>query len=281
MLAYIDGDQDTLAAIVDRIGTWDDEPGRQPYPLPRYQHAAKTAMQLANTFFEVAAINSHHIANWAVADAQLVEQHAPTQHRQEAVARLAVLRRAGDAANFSDSDLDDEARFLAFTAAAAFLGMDRRVAASRETVRLKLIEHIRQDEAAALRVPARERITSISDEEALAFLDDLYGEGYPLPRDPQERAVWEQDILAVIKQHLLEIPAASTTPDQRRALHDRLITILQAAAGTPHRTPKPRPRDGVVRNQPKRTTKRKLSSQMRQFVAIWTVERVLSPSSVR
>ncbi|MGW3956027.1 hypothetical protein ACWEKM_35135 [Streptomyces sp. NPDC004752] len=41
------------------------------------------------------------------------------------------------------------------------------------------------------------------------------------------------DIPAVLKAHLLETPAAATTPEQTETLKAELLTILQAAAWRP------------------------------------------------
>ncbi|MEU4113356.1 hypothetical protein AB0F71_02495 [Kitasatospora sp. NPDC028055] len=260
VLALIDGDADTLAAVVDRIGSWDDDPGRDPYPDPPFKYPASEALSLANEFFRLGELVGVHTSNYAAADGatRLIKQCAPAGHREAALSLLSTMKADGHGGvEFDRAAADGPAGLLAFAATAASLTENRRVFRSKETVRLTLIKHIRESEAKALRIPDRESISEISDQDALAFLHQLYGDDYPLPRDPDERAVWELDIVAVIKQHLLDTPADATTPGQRRALHERLTTILQAAAGTPRRTPQPPDRSGVVRVQPKKASKRK------------------------
>lgn len=259
VLAFIDGDAPALAAVVDRIATWDDDPGRPDYPMPRFQFASRQALALTNAYFYLAETHGTHISNRAVATGagELIQRHAPTEHRAAAHKLLAAMNADRSDAEFNPTSGDGAPGLVAFTAAAAWLAIHPKVHRSRESARLSLIQEIRESEAKALRTPDREMITEISDQDALAFLHQLYGEDYPLPRDATERAVWEADIIAVVKQHLLETPADATTPEQKTALHERVIAILRAAGGTPRRTPPPADRTSVVRAQPKRTSKRK------------------------
>lgn len=254
ILAFIDGDTETLAAVLDRIGTWDDDPGRLPYPYPRFRFPAEQALKLCHDNFYRAEAHGVHIPNQAAAEgaANLVDAHAPAEHHAAAHEVLRLMRAHG--AELPRDLTDTAAGLAAFAATAAWLAVQPSVFRSRETARLHLIQDIRQAEAKALKTPDREIIT-ISDQEALDFADSLYDGDCPLPRDPAERAAWEADILAVIKQHLLDTPADATTPDQRKALHERLTVILRAAAGTPRRTRPPANR-AVVRNQPRTKTRR-------------------------
>ncbi|MBV9025592.1 MAG: hypothetical protein JO362_17775 [Streptomycetaceae bacterium] len=205
-----------------------------------------------------------HITNREAADAAapLADRYAPDEHKHGAQELIAVLRAAGKGGvDFDRETSDGPAGLIAFAAMAVGLSQSPRLRLARERVRLNLIKEIRESEAKALRIPDRERATDVSDAEALAFLEQLYGPHYPLPRDPDERAVWEHDIIAIVKQHLLEFPADATTDattvEQRRALDDRIKDVLRAAAGTPQRTPPPPDRSNVVRKQPKRAPKRK------------------------
>ncbi|MEY9846165.1 hypothetical protein ABH940_003250 [Streptacidiphilus sp. BW17] len=255
VLAFIDADRETLAAVVDRIATWDDDPGREPYPRPRFEFPANQALALTNDLFRLGEQKGARFSDAETAHgaAELIKRDAPAVHREAALALLSAMKGdSRDGVEFDPVAATTEAGLLAFAATAAWLGTNPRLIRSRETVRLNLIKEIRESEARALKVPDRETITEIGDEEALIFLHQLYGEDYPLPRDPAERGVWEQDIVSVIKQHLLETPADATTLEQKKALHERVTAILRAAAGTPRRTPAPPDRSGVVRNQPKR-----------------------------
>lgn len=259
ILAYIDEDAETLAAVIDRVATWDDDPGRTPYPMPRFQHANEQAVAYGNQLLDLGEMAGIHITNREAADgaAPLVDRYAPNEHKQAAHELIAALRTAGKSGvDFNKAASDGPAGLVAFAAMAAGVAQNPRLHLPRERARLNLINEIRESEAKALRIPDREIIT-VSDEEALAFLEQLYGSHYPLPRDPGERAVWEHDIVAIAKQHLLEYPADATTPDQRHALDARIKKVLRAAAGTPQRTPPPPDRSNVVRQQPKRASKRK------------------------
>ncbi|KNB53493.1 hypothetical protein [Streptomyces caatingaensis] len=259
VLAFIDEDAQTLAAVVDRIASWDDDPGRLPYPQPRFQFASRQALALANDLFYQAETHGAHISNRAAAGGagDLIARHAPAEHRAAAQRLLTAMNEDGRDAEFSPTAGDEAPGLLAFAATAAWLCVHPKVHRSRESARLALIQEIRESEAKALKTPDREMINEISDQDALHLLGQLYDGDYPLPRDAGERAVWEADIIAVAKQHLLETPADATTPEQKAALCERVSAILRAAEGTPRRTPPPPDRTGVVRTQPKRTPKRK------------------------
>ncbi|NGO67078.1 hypothetical protein G5C65_01590 [Streptomyces sp. SB3404] len=261
ILALIDGDRETLAAVVNRIATYDDDPGRRPYPQPRFRLASREALKLTNAYFYQAETHGSFLANTTVADGarDLITRYAPTEHQQAAGELLTVMKGGGrqSEAEFSPTAGDDAAGLLAFAAASAWLAVHPKVFRSRETARLTLIQEIRENEAKALKIPDREIVTEISDQDALAFLDQLYDENCPLPRDATERAVWERDIIAITKQHLLETPASATTPEQQENLRAQATSILRAATGTPRRTAAPPDRSGTVRKQPKRQPKRK------------------------
>jgi hypothetical protein len=260
VLAYIDEDPETLAAVISRIATWDDDPGRIPYPLPRFQYAGQQTLALANDLLNLGETTGAHITDFevSIAAAPLVDRYAPDEYKQAAQELIGALRRSGKGGvDFNPTAADGPAGLVAFAAMAAAVTQNPRLRLPRERTRLNLIKEIRESEAKALQIPDREMITDISDDEALAFLKQLYGPDYPLPRDPGDRAVWEHDVIAVIKQHLLEYPADATTPEQRRTLDGRVKGLLRAAAGTPRPTPPPPGRHGVVRNQPKRASKKK------------------------
>ena len=259
VLAYIDGDAETLAAVIDRVATWDDDPGRTPYPMSRFEYPNQQALAFGNQLLHLGEMAGIHITNRDVAHgaAPLIDRYAPDEHKQAAREVIAALRAAGKpGVDFNQAVADGPAGLVAFAAMAAGLTQNPRLPLPKERTRLNLINEIRESEAKALRIPDREVIT-VSNEEALAFLEQLYGPRYPLPRDPGERAVWEHDIVAIAAQHLLEYPADATTPEQRQALDARIKKVLRAAAGTPQRTPPPPDRSNVVRKQPKRSTKRK------------------------
>ncbi|WP_043267178.1 hypothetical protein [Streptomyces sp. CT34] len=258
VLAFMDEDSTTLAAIVDRIATWESKSGHSSYPDPPFRFPAEQSLTQANDLFQLGLQYGFGISKRAVADGaiELIDRLSPPEHREAARDLLTKMKRAGLDQIVEVDQLDDAPGFLAAAASAAWLASNRTIFKARETVRLSLIKEIRESEAKALRVPDREQITDISDDEALGFLERMYGDGYPLPRDPDERALWELDIVAVIKQHLLEVPADATTNEQLKELDARVKRILQAAAGTPQQAPK-KERAPVSRKQPKRQPKRK------------------------
>ncbi|MDX3024992.1 hypothetical protein [Streptomyces acidiscabies] len=255
VLAYLDQEAKTLAAVIDRIATWDDAPGRRPYPGPRFRYPVQQALLFADQLLTLPGPDVY-IPSDAAANAAgpLIDRYAPDAHKDAAHQLIAALRTAGP----SGTDLDEDASYgpaglVAYAALAAGLIQHPQLRYPREKARLNLIQEIRESEAAALRIPDRERIT-VSDEEAHAFLQQLHP-GYPIPRDPHARTIWDHDIIAVVTQHLLDHPADSTTPEQRRALDARIHKVLRAAEGTLHaQTPRP---GNAGRKQPNRSTKRK------------------------
>ncbi|MFI6283098.1 hypothetical protein [Streptomyces sp. NPDC050988] len=258
ILAYIDRDAETLAAVIDRVATWDDDPGRMPSPQFRFEFPNQQALAFANQLLHLGEMAGVHITNREAADgaASLIDRYAPSEHKQGARELVTALRTAGKSGvDFNQAVANGPAGLVAFAAMAAGLTQNRRLPLPKERTRLDLMNEIRESEAKALRIPDREIIT-VSDEEALAFLEQLYGPEYPLPRDPRERTVWEHDVVAIAAQHLLEYPADATTPEQRQALDARIKKVLRAGT-TPQRTPPPPDRSNVVRKQPKRSSKRK------------------------
>ncbi|MEY9839549.1 hypothetical protein [Streptacidiphilus sp. EB103A] len=259
VLAFIDGERPALAAVLARIQSWDDDPGRLPYSLPRFQFPCEQVMAKANAYFYRAELHGAFITDKEASEgaADLVARYAPAEHRGAAQKVLRSMKgdRAGGA-EFAPATVHGPAGLLAFAATAGWLACHPRVYRSREAARLALISEIKESEARALLIPDREMITEIRDEEALAFLDQLYApEQSPLAKGAFERAVWEIDVLAVLKQHLLEAPADVTSAAQASALRERLSVIVGGA--TPS-TGAPRPdRSNVVRQQPRRTSKRK------------------------
>ncbi|WP_370192509.1 hypothetical protein [Streptacidiphilus sp. MAP5-52] len=258
VLAFLDGERSTLAAVLARIQSWDREPGRPPHPDPPFRFPNEQAMARANALFYRAERHGAFISDKEAGEggSDLVARHAPQEHRSAAQRVLRSMRadQAGGAV-FNPAMSDGPAGLLAFAATAAWLAGDPRVYSSRETARLDLISEIKESEAKALRMPDRETIIEIRDEQALAFLEQLYAPGdSPLPKGAFERAVWEIDVLAVLKQHLLEHPADATSPEQATALRERLAALMGSAVKDAPTRPD---RGTVVRHQPKRTSKRR------------------------
>ncbi|WP_143659652.1 hypothetical protein [Streptomyces sp. MP131-18] len=260
VIALIDGAPDTFAALVERIGTWDDDPGRVPYPMPRYRFPTQEVLRIVNDFFSVVEKAGPPLPNEVVVEGarELVARYAPGQYREAALAKLAAFPAGAEPMDLSGGEDDGPVDFVVASAAAAWLacGAGGRMAMP-QAIRLRLLEQVRRAESAAIGAPEREQVNQVSDRDALALLADLYDEDYArLIPGPRQRGPWEWDMLSVLKEHLLETPADATTPEQRGELKDKLLTILLAAAATQTKT-KLSVRTVGKRVQPKRKPKRK------------------------
>lgn len=261
IIALIDEAPDTFAALVERIGTWDDDPDRTPHPVPRYAFAAKEAARIVNDAFTAIEERGRPLPNEAVAEGarDIVERLTPEAYRTEALAKLAALPPGTEPMDLSGGEDGGAVSFVISAAAAAWLcgGAGGRMA-TLENIRLMLLQQARQAESIATGTPEREQINKIPDADALALLADLYDEDHvSIIPGPRQRGPWEWDMLAVLKAHLLETPADATTPEQRRALKNKLLTVLQAAAATEVKATKSSVRPVGKRVQPKRKPKRK------------------------
>lgn len=261
IIALIDGAPDTFAALVDRIGTWDDDPGRLPYTLPRYQFHVKEALRIVNDALTAIEERFGPLPNEVVAEGagDLIERFAPAEYREDALAKLASFPPGTEPMDISGGEDCGPVDFVIAAATAAWVG---RGAGGRmatlENIRLMLLEQVRRAESSATGAPEREQINKISDEDALALLANLYDEDYVrLIPGPRQRGPWEWDMLAVLKTHLLETPADATTPAQAQQLKAKVLTVLQAAAATQTKKAKPSVRTVGKRTQPKRKPKRK------------------------
>ncbi|MFJ8752110.1 hypothetical protein ACIREO_22680 [Streptomyces sp. NPDC102441] len=260
IIALIDEAPDTFAALVERIGTWDDDPGRTPYSMPRYEFATKEVARIVNDAF-TAIEERGPLPNEAVTEGArgIVERLTPEEFRTEALAKLAAFPPGTEPMDLSGGEDGGAVSFVISAAAAAWLcgGAGGRMA-TLENIRLMLLQQARQAESVATGAPECEQVNKITDADALALLADLYDEDYVrLIPGPRQRGPWEWDMLAVLKAHLLETPADATTPEQRQALKNKLLTVLQAAAATQVRAAKPSVRPVGKRVQPKRKPKRK------------------------
>lgn len=96
IIALIDEEPDTFAALVERIGTWDDDPGRAPYPMARYEFPIKEVLRIVNDCF-TAIEERGPLPNEAVAEGArgIVERLTPEEYRAQALARLTEFPRAG------------------------------------------------------------------------------------------------------------------------------------------------------------------------------------------
>jgi hypothetical protein len=260
IIALIDEEPDTFAALVERIGTWDDDPGRTPYPMPRYEFAIKEVLRIVNDAF--AAIEERGpLPNEAVAEGarDVIARLAPEEFRTDALAKLAGFPPGTEPMDLSGGEDGGVVDFVVAASAAAWMigGAGGRMA-MQQHLRLMLLQQVRHAESTATGAPDREQVNQISDSDALALLADLYDEDYVrLIPGPRQRGPWEWDMLAILKTHLLETPADATTPEQRQELKAKLLAVLQAAAATQSKATKPSVRPVGKRVQPKRRPKRK------------------------
>lgn len=261
IIALVDEQPDTFAALVERIGTWDDDPGRTPYPLARYDFPLKEVLRIVGDVFtaieERAPLRNEPVVEGA---RDLVERFAPAQFRDEAVAKLDGFPPGREPMDLGGGEGVGPVDFVVAAAVAGWLcgGAGGRMA-TLANVRLMLLKQARSAESTATGAPEREQVNEVSDDAALALLADLYDESYAqlIPTVPKQRGPWEWDMLAVLKSHLLETPAEATTDEQRQELKEKLLTVLQAAAATQTKKSKPTVRPVGKRTQPKRKPKRK------------------------
>ena len=236
LLAMIDGDAETLAAVLERMAGYDTEPGRHPYTEPTWQFAIReierTADDLvtANRCFERAPRDT--IAEGVTA---LLTELAPKELREQAVAN-ALLCVHDDQTGELLPVVRDGSLVLALAAIAAWSVRDKGLSPTVAPVRLALISRIKEAEAIALGIPEAEQINDVSDDEARALLESLHGV-CTIPKDRSRWHLAELDVMCLLKEHLLETPIAATTEEQRRALNAAIKLRLQVARGT-HR---PRP----------------------------------------
>lgn len=261
VVALVDEQADTFAALVKRIGTWDDEPGRTPYPeTRRYEFALKEILRIVHDTFTVIEERAPLPNEVVVEGARgFIKQYAPVEYREAAFAKMASFPTGSEPMDLTGNGEASPVDFCIAAAAAAWMvsGAGGRTA-MQQTLRLTLLQQVRQAESTATGAPEREQVNQISDEDALALLSNLYDEDYArIIPGPRQRGPWEWDMLAVLKEHLLETPADATTPEQAEQLKARLLTVLQAAAATQTKKTVPTVRTVGPRVQPKRKPKRK------------------------
>lgn len=253
VLALVDGDRAELADTIEKIAHWDDGVGRTPYPLPRFDFAVKRVLDTVNTLLDL--MESHErvgaVDNAALAAGarELIEQYAPQEYRELALSHLALVPGGTQAVNLAREGQDsDQGTLLVVAAAAAWLLTRPNAFPVRQDARQMLLKIIREGTADAYGTPERERVTSITDQQAREFLDQLFppAGSYPFPYDPREWTVGEREVIGTLKTHLLTTPASATTPQQVRALKNEIIVVLQRAlAAVDGSMPVPAPRSAA------------------------------------
>lgn len=233
VLAMMDGETDVLEAVLGLMADFDDQPGRPPMPAGynRWEFATKQVEALADQWMAVAdhvGVSIFFPALMSGTRATL-NRHAPAGRRQAA---LDLLDRAVDAdrdGGRANNPYSPEL-LLYYTALCAWLANNKKLFPAQQLVRLELTTRIRDVEAAAIGVPEAERISEVSDRDAIDFLAWMYDEHFAgqIPTDPAERNLAELDIIAAVKAHLLEVGGPeSTTAQQKAALNNMFIRIFR------------------------------------------------------
>jgi hypothetical protein len=278
VLAYIDRDEMAVETLVEQVGTWDDSPAslelQAPVPAEmRYRFALKHAMMVFHTAIEgiESALNiSLPNEGFTQGAIDLIQQIGPAAHRETA---LECLRQIPAGIEPIELNETGPGGLCAVAASVAALYIHPEYAPTPEALRLTLLRQARDLESDALGVPRQERADAASENEALDFLTQLFNGddimARSIPRNPRERTPAELDMIAALQAHLLETPADATTPEQAKALKQKLITILEAgisrfeaaraSAPVPPQPSGPPPRGPKLgqRAQPKRTTRSK------------------------
>lgn len=267
VLAFVDGDGEEIARTLDKIASWDDAPGRLPYPGSRFEFAVKQVLDTVNTLFnvydEVGGVENAAVVAGA---RHLIEQYAPAEFQELAFEHFAEVPGGTAEMNLARGGKPaDAGTMLAVSAAAAWLATQPHVFPVRQDSRQILLQRIREGAADAYGTPARERVTSISDAEARAFLDVLFppAGSYPFPTNPREWTVGEREVIGLMKSHLLTTPASATTPAEVRALKGQIIKTLEAAlaqmtaSGTGPTVPPSRSGAQKKKDKPKRPKRHK------------------------
>ncbi|MBF9071363.1 hypothetical protein [Streptacidiphilus fuscans] len=246
VLAYLDRDAVSLAAVLEQVGAWDDLPEVPPFPAdaPRYLVAVARVHQLTEHWRHAGAQAGRTapgpspLAVFNVG--RLASRLAPAPYRDGAQwmcsdsgrARLAQ-DFAGTVAEFGPQSLLGASALAARTA--------NRLFATEHVVCLKLVEMIRAYEAEASRTPRSERSGAASENEARAYLGVLFPND-ALMSAPGHLPPHEADIIALLQRHLSETRAAGTTTEQADLLRTWVKSIrgfhaLQAGTGGAYHTP--------------------------------------------
>lgn len=231
VLAFLDRDSQGLAAAVERVATWDDYPRAFPYPasLPRFKMAAQMAMEYAITGLRAAKTQSGISPGESELKSEastLVAELGPPEYQQAAMKVLAVGTAAA-----GPTPMEDKASLgglVAYAAVAAAVYGNATIYRSQHTVRRLLVKHIREAEAEAYQMPPAEQITDVSEDDARAFLDSIFEDGFPLG-GPGELSLPELDIIALAQRHLLHTKADASSPEQIAELKRCILVILTSS----------------------------------------------------
>lgn len=235
VLAYLDAQPDTLAAVIERVGTWDDSPREFRYPenLPRYRFAAQRALTMINQAFMVADQGGVEFQDAMVmlGARRLVTDLAPETHRREALEILRTGKKDAIGIELRPDAADGPAGLVAFAATAAHLYGNPRLFRSQHAVRTMFDKQIRELEAEAYQVPDLERVADVTDQDAREFLLRILPV-FPFSA-PGAPTLPELEVLELIKRHLLTTQADATSLAQQQELL-RCINVILATSLNAH-----------------------------------------------
>jgi hypothetical protein len=258
VLAYLDAQPNTLTAVIERVGTWDDSPREFKYPqsLPRYRFAGQRALAMVNQAYIVADQGGIEFQDAMVmlGARRLVSDLAPEAHQREALEILRAGKKDSVGIELRPDAADGAAGLAAIAAVAAHLYGNPRLFRSQHAVRTMFEKQIRELEAEAYQMPDLERVPDVSDHDAREFLLRILP-GFPLSR-LGEPTLPELEILELIKRHLLSTPADATNFAQQEELL-RCIRVILATSFAAHEAKKQfaAPAEsfpGGLRQQPRR-----------------------------
>lgn len=235
VLAMLDGEPDVVDAVLECIAEFDDQPGRKPLPdeYDRWEFACNKSLAPLIGEWTAYTDKSGGIPQPVLFSTArtVLNRTAPEGRRQAALAVLDQTVEANREGRQTPVTNSPELA-LFFMAIAAAIARQKKFFPVLEPVRLFLQTRIREKEQIALGMPAAERIVDVSDADAFAFLEWMYDETYVsiLPKDPAEWTLDIIDMMALVKNHLLEVGTPeATTAEQKAALNAKFIRILKTA----------------------------------------------------
>lgn len=243
VLSFLDGDQAGVAHHAQDIATYDDRPENTgnryagKYPGGRFSFPVTEATRFATDILDAIhrGQNPFTYASTARGVRALITGLVPDEHQAAALAVVEKLLPADDrpldAVPLPESDAGIAELYVAAALGAWLGGGSTDAFPAKELLRTMLVEQIRDAAATADGVPSAQRISKISDEQALAFLDDLLGRGEEaaVNRDPRRRSLIEVNLVAAAKAHLLNHP--QRTPETDKVMLHAMDRVFAGEAG--------------------------------------------------
>lgn len=228
-----DGQGDTAGDLAaETVAGARSQAGRQ---AGRYAFAVGEAMELLRQGLTDLRGRAVRVSN-AQAGAgvrELVDLCVPEQDRPAARAvagRLLADQQPLTLPGISTTDAGVGELYVV-TALIAWLADNPRINPSRESFRSTLLHNIAMVESDLRRVPQAERLSAVTDGQAVAFIhavtDDMIGERLTIAAAADQRTLFEVDLVAAAKTHLLQHPDRTPDTDQQFVLQ-----ILQTVAAS-------------------------------------------------